>query len=455
MRFRCLSKGFRAKSRNSSLNHIGALILALLMAGPVTAQEAKPLTLPEAIQLGLQNSNILKLTQAKIDQAVSQYNQVKDNTLPTGSVSYTYNHAEIPTSTFRMAEGAEPFYFPKRADAFLGTFSLQEVIFAGNKFRYAQESTDLLIQVAKLDVDKDKEEIVYNITNAYFNLYKLQQNKKVVAQNLQEVDRQIKQAQRFFEQGIVTKNDVLRFQLQRSNIELIGVDLETNRKIMVYNLNIALGLPENNDISVAELQVPNIKTNPVAAYIDTALANRTEIQALTLQSRIADTNIKSIRANVKPTVLLSTSAYYINPSGAFVPPVNSFLAPLAAGATVAWNFDQLWLNKNKLSEAKIQKTQVDISNTLQRDQVKTEVNQNYQNYLKALDRIRILEASIVQAQENNRMLESRYRNNVAPATERIEAQTQLLESQINLELARADAEIAYYTLLKSTGTLSK
>jgi outer membrane protein len=98
---------------------------------------------------------------------------------------------------------------------------------------------------------------------------------------------------------------------------------------------------------------------------------------------------------------------------------------------------------------------VDISNTLQKDQVRTEVNQNYQNYLKALEIIRILETSLVQAQENNRMLESRYRNNVAPATDRIEAQTQLFQSQINLELARADAGIAYYTLLKSTGTLTR
>jgi outer membrane protein len=313
----------------------------------------------------------------------------------------------------------------------------------------------LLTQAARLDAEKNREDIVYNITNAYYNLFKLQQSKKVVVQNLQAIDREIKQAQRFFEQGLVTKNDVLRFQLQRSDVELTGVDLETNRKIMVYNLNILLGLPENNDISVEEVHPPDVQATPVTAYIDSAVANRQELKSLALHSRIADNNIKSIRADVKPTVLLSTSAYYINPSGALIPPVNRFVAPVTAGATVAWNFDQLWLNKNKLSEAKMQRIQVDISNTLQKDQVRTEVNQNYQNYLKALEKIRILETSLVQAQENNRMLESRYRNNVAPATDRIEAQTQLFQSQINLELARADAGIAYYTLLKSTGTLTR
>ena len=433
----------------------GFFMLALLLSGTVSAQEVKKLALPEAIALGLQNSNSLKLSQARIDQAIAQYNQAKDKSLPTGSVSYTYNHAEIPTSTFKMAEEANPYHLPKRADAFLGTFSVQEVIFAGNKLRYAKESTELLTQAARLDAEKNREDIVYNITNAYYNLFKLQQSKKVVVQNLQAIDREIKQAQRFFEQGLVTKNDVLRFQLQRSDVELTGVDLETNRKIMVYNLNILLGLPENNDISVEEVHPPDVQATPVTAYIDSAVANRQELKSLALHSRIADNNIKSIRADVKPTVLLSTSAYYINPSGALIPPVNRFVAPVTAGATVAWNFDQLWLNKNKLSEAKIQRIQVDISNTLQKDQVRTEVNQNYQNYLKALEKIRILETALVQAQENNRMLESRYRNNVAPATDRIEAQTQLFQSQINLELARADAGIAYYTLLKSTGTLTR
>jgi outer membrane protein len=47
---------------------------------------------------------------------------------------------------------------------------------------------------------------------------------------LATIDAQIHQSQRFFEQGLVTKNDVLRFQLQRSNVELTGIDLESNRK---------------------------------------------------------------------------------------------------------------------------------------------------------------------------------------------------------------------------------
>jgi outer membrane protein TolC len=73
----------------------------------------------------------------------------------------------------------------------------------------------------------------------------------------------------------------------------------------------------------------------------------------------------------------------------------------------------------------------------------------------ARDKIKLLQTSIDQASENNNILESKYRSNIASATDKADAQTLLYQAQINLELARADAGLAYYTLLKSTGKLNK
>jgi outer membrane protein len=96
-----------------------------------------------------------------------------------------------------------------------------------------------------------------------------------------------------------------------------------------------------------------------------------------------------------------------------------------------------------------------INKTIVVDHLKTEVNRNYQNYLTALDKIKLLQTSIAQAGENNKILESKYQNNIVSATDRVDAQTLLYQAQINLELAKADAGLAYYTLLKSTGKLNK
>jgi outer membrane protein TolC len=428
------------------------LLLAMLFTNPAAAQD-RTLTLEEAIKLGLDNSKVLKLSQSKIDQAVSQYEQAKDQALPTGSASFGYNRAQIPAHKLNVGE--ESLVLPTSANAYLGTLSVNQVIWAGNKLKYARESTNLLTQVSRLDAVNDKDQIAYSIINSYYNLYKVLQSKKVVEQNLATIDAQIKQSQRFFDQGLVTKNDVLRFQLQRSNIELNGIDLENNRRIINYNMDILLGLPESTQLNIAQITEPNRDAAPLANYLDTALANRPELMQMDLRTRVAETNIKTIKANTTPTLSAAGSAYYVGISGNPIPKSGNFITPISVGLTLGWNFGTLWTNKNKVNEARLQREEVIINKGITTDNVKNEVNQSYQNYMAALDKIRLLQTSINQAQENNRILESKYKSNISSATDRADAQTLLYQAQINLELAKADAGLAYYTLVKSTGKLNK
>lgn len=433
---------------------IKSTLLTLLLPGMLHAQEIKKLTLPEALALGIENSKNLKLSQNRIDQAIAKLNLVKDHVLPTATASFLYNHAEIPTNTLQIG-GGDPIHLPKRADAFVGTAAVEELIYGGGKLRYAEESTRLLTEVARLDADKNKEEISYAIINTYYALYKVLQSEKVIAQNLESIASQLKQSQRFFEQGVVTKNDVLRFQLQQANVSLTEMEAENNRKIINYNMDILLGLNENTEIQINEPETPAKGVAPLTNYMEMGIAGRQELKQLELQHKVADVNIKTIKANTLPTVGLGANLYYINPSGRFIPPTNQYIMPVTLGANVSWNIGNLWTNKNKVTDARIQQKEINIQKDILSDQVKTEINKNYQNYQLALNRIKVLETSIAQALENDKLLASKYRNNVASAIDRIDAETLLYQAKINLELAKADAGLAYYTLLKSTGKISQ
>ncbi|MEJ7556951.1 MAG: TolC family protein [Pedobacter sp.] len=429
------------------------LLLALLLPNLIYAQQVKRLTLQEALALGISNSKNLKLSQSKIDESVSRLAIIKDNALPTASASFLYNHAEIPTNSLVIG-GADPIHLPRRADAFVGTAAVEELIYNGGKLRYAEESTKLLTEVAKLDAEKSREDISYAVINTYFSLFKVLQSKKVVAQNLESIASQLKQSQRFFNQGIVTKNDVLRFQLQQANVSLTDMEIENNRKIINYNLDILLGLDDATTIEIADPDNSLTPVGTLGSYIDMAMSNRQELQQLDLQNKVAGVNIKSIQANALPTVGVGANLYYINPSGSFIPPTNQYLMPITIGANVSWNIANLWTNKNKISEARIQQQNVVIQKDILSDQFKTEINRNYQDYQLAVNRIKILETSIAQATENDNLLASKYKNNVASAIDRIDAETLLYQAKINLELAKADAGLAYYTLLRSTGKIA-
>jgi len=434
---------------------IKRIILAtLLLPSVLNAQSVKKVSLSEAIDLGIANSKNLKLAQQQIDEALAKLEVVNDNALPSASASFLYNHAEIPTNTLSIG-GGDPIHLPNRADAFVGTASIQELVYGGNKLKYAKESTKLLANVARLDLEKSTEEVRYAVINTYFALFKLMQSKKVVTQNLESIASQLQQAQKFFAQGIVTKNDVLRFQLQQANVSLTELEIENNRKIITYNLDILLGLADGTEIWIDENDVAVKSVETFNAYLTNALNNRQELKQLDLQNKVADFNIKTIKADQLPTVGVGANLYYINPSGSFIPPANQFIVPVTIGATVSWNVANLWKNKHKVAEATIQQQEIGIRKDLLTDQLKTEINRNYQNYSLAVQKITVLQTSIAQATENDRLLASKYKNNIASVTDRIDAETLLYQAKINLEIAKADAGLAYYTLLKSTGKISK
>jgi outer membrane protein len=430
-------------------------IFSFLMVTVValTAQ-TRTLSLEQAVQLGVQNSKQLKLSQSKIDQAMSQFEQSKDAALPSAKVSVGYDHAfmlsrklSIPGDTAKSGTIKLPFDNP----LYQATLSVNEPIFAGNQFKYAQKSADLLIKMSKLDADKDKDEVVYTVINSYLNYYKIKQNQDIVIQDLQDIQNKLDEITKYENQGLATLNDVLRFQLQKSNTQLTQLELENNRRIANYNLNVLLGLPDSTELQVQEVTYKLDVNNPLDQYLQQALRDRKEFGSITYQAEIADVNIKKIHDEKLPTLGVGGSLYYFNLSKPIIPSSGAFLAPFVVGLNASWDISTLYKNKNKLNEANIEKRQVDISRDMQVDKVKTEVNQSYRNYELALERIKVLQDAVTQSTENEREMESKFHNNLATTTDRIDAQTLVFQSRINLELAKSDATIAYYTLLESIG----
>lgn len=429
--------------------------LALLLTFFTAEAQTRTISLEEAVSLGVANSKQLKLAQNKIDQAVSQLEQAKDETLPTAKVSAGYSHALMLQRSFALpsSDGSDPkaMKFPFDNTLYQATLSINQPIIAGHRYRYAKESANILIQSSKLNAETDKDEIVYNVINAYINFYKIQQNQKIVTQNLQDVDQKLAEVKKFESQGLATKNDVLRFQLQKSNIQIQEIELNNNLKVVNYNLNILLGLPENTTVQVQDVIYKLDLNESAEVYTKQALQDRKEFSSLKYQDKLAEVNVKKIHDEKMPTVGVGGNLYYINPTKALIPKGASYLAPFVVGVNASWDITGFFKNKNKLTEANLQRQEVAATRDLLTDQIRMDVNRSFSQYKQTLEKIKLLNDAVVQATENERITESKFKNNLATTTDRIDAQTLLYESRLNLELAKADATAAYYTLLKTTG----
>jgi outer membrane protein TolC len=352
--------------------------------------------------------------------------------------------------SFALSEDTK-MKFPFDNTLYQGTLSINQPIIAGHRYRYAKESANLLIQSSKLNAETDKDEIVYNVINAYINFYKIQQNQKIVTQNLQDIEQKLAEIKKFESQGLATKNDVLRFQLQKSNIQIQEIELNNNLKVVNYNLNILLGLPENTTVQVQDVIYKLDLNESADIYTKQALQDRKEFNSLSYQDKLAEVNIKKIHDEKMPTVGVGGNLYYINPTKALIPKGSTYLAPFVVGVNASWDITGFFKNKNKLTEANLQRQEVAATRDLLADQIKMDVNRSFNQYQQTLEKIKLLNDAVVQATENERITESKFKNNLATTTDRIDAQTLLYETRLNLELAKADATAAYYTLLKTTG----
>jgi outer membrane protein TolC len=347
----------------------------------------------------------------------------------------------------------EPIKLPFDFPAYVGTLSASEPIFAGNQLKYAKQSADLMVQLSRLDADKDKEDITYIVINAYLNYDKILQNQLIVEQNMQDVQGKLDEITKYESQGLATQNDVLRYQLQKSQIQLTQIELENNRKVANYDMDIMLGLPDTTTIT---LDAANYKLDENLALpdlIQQAEANRRELAELSYQQRLADVNMKKIHDQRLPTVAASAGMYYINPTGEVIPTHNNLLAPITFGVGVSWDIGTLYTNKNKEHEASLNRVELNTVRDGDVDEIHKDVHRQFIAYQQALAQIKVLQVAVSQAQENERITESKFRNNLVTTTDRIDAQTLLYQSRVNLELAMSDATVAYYNVLKSTGKM--
>jgi outer membrane protein TolC len=65
-----------------------------------------------------------------------------------------------------------------------------------------------------------------------------------------------------------------------------------------------------------------------------------------------------------------------------------------------------------------------------------------------------IKKAVIQAEENNRITQNKYNNALVNTTDLLDANLLLLQSKINLAVAKADVLLAYSKLLETAGILS-
>ncbi|HEU0228876.1 MAG TPA: TolC family protein, partial [Arachidicoccus soli] len=251
--------------------------------------------------------------------------------------------------------------------------------------------------------------------------------------------------------GIIARNDLMKAELQQSNVELALLDAQNNLKIANFNFDLMLGLNDSTTILIDSSDIlPEPDVQSVAALEAMAHSNRFDYLALLQRRQAATYNTKVVKGNELPTIAL-TGGYI----AADIPQVLSAYNIINVGVGVSYNIGSLYKNKAKVRQAKTQEEMLQIEQQQMDDNIRTQIFQAYNNYLHSVKKIDVYKTAISQAEENYRITKNKYDNALATATDLLDADVALLQAKIDFEYARADAAVSYNKIYETVGLLNK
>lgn len=432
-----------------------ALAIAIIAtASSSMAQTVRKITLQEAVEMSLKSSKKLRLSQTNVDLASLNIKELKDNQLPSFTVSGSYLRMNTPDINLKMSseksDSTGSKGMPKVNQVMYGMASASLPIFSGFRFKYGLESARLVEQASKLDVEQDREAVIQNTVAAYSNLYKSKRAVELVSENLKREHERVVEFTNRERNGLLARNDLMKAQLQESNMELALLDAENELKLTIVNMDLLLGLEENTPLEADPISFAELKSEGVLAdWEQTALTNRKDFASNNLRQKAAITDIKTARSVLYPSVALTAGYVALSIPGFAT-------IPNAVNAGIGFRYDvaSLWKSGTKISQAKMHATQLKTNEEIIADKIHLDVNTAYYNYVLSKRKIDVLARAVEQADENYRITKNKHDNSLVTTTELLDADVAQVQSKINFEAAKADAIVAYKKLEQMAGVIN-
>jgi outer membrane protein len=436
----------------TTLSALALAPLLFLTFSGYSQDSGRKISLEEAIDLSIKNSKPLRAAHARVDQAVANTTISKQNQLPDLKVSGAYLRLTQPNidTKIKLNNSGTPNQPIVVNQAAYGIANLSLPVFSGWRIQYGIRSAEFLEKAAVLDAGQDKEAVILNTIDAFSNLYKARANVRVIQENLTQSRSRDADFENLEKNGLLARNDKLKSLLQTANIELTLADVENNLKVANVNMNIMLGLPEETLLipdSASLVEPADIKS--LTDYEQLALQNRKDMQAIAFRKKSSQAGIQSAKADYYPSLAL-TGGYI----AADIPNLITITNAVTFGVGLSYNVSSLWKTNAHVTEAKAILAEVQANEEELDEQVRRQINQAYEALLTANKKIEVSRTAIDQGIENYKIVKNKYDNSLLTVTDLLDANALMLQSQISLELARADAIVAYNSLLERAGILA-
>ena len=432
-------------------------IIWILCIPALNAQEKLTLSLEEAIQTGFEKSPLIQMSGMSVQAAEARARETATTMMPSLRFAGSYNRlSDVPA--FAIDLPAQDFpangidIFPNIVDHYSARISVQQPLFTGFRLRENRNAARYNAEAERYGYDADKNELEYMITKAYWNLYRAKESERVVSASVNHLHEHLTNVENFYKEGMVTRNEVLKVQVQLSNTRISLIEAQNNVRIATIRLNNLIGLPLSTETSLTTQPGYALSAAPeLEDYISTAVSDNPGLRKLDARKQMSRSAVGIARSGWYPQIYLAGNYYYQRPHQRYLPLRDEFNDSWDLGITVSFDFWNWGAVSHRTSQAKAQLRQTEIALEKQSDDITVEVAQLYLEAESAREQVDAARIAMEQAEENFRVTGDLYREEMVVNADVLDADVALMQARMTYIEALTRYEIAKAGLMKTVG----
>lgn len=424
--------------------------VAIFLVSMATAQV---MTLQQCIDTALVYNKTLQIQRNHVEMSNQKRDELKGNLLPKISANADYKYFTnlpyqyMPMSVFGGTAGQfkeAQFGVPHNINGSL-QFSLP---LANPQIKGGIQSAETGIELSNLQLKKKEEDVIFDITNLYYNAQILQHQIRFLDSNLANMQRLLRNMELLKEQLMATGTDVNKVKLQADQLALQKETIQSKEEQVMRALKFMMGIQVDKQIAI----VSEIKYGPVSHYPPSPTI---DMEITATQNTLLRNELTTMRKSAMPAVALIGS-YGVNGFGYDKTP-GSFLKfhPVGfAGIQLSYSLFDGGILRNKKKQKQTEIKNNELQQTLVAEQNRVEI-------LNAENRQRVATMAITSTLNQIRQAQTIYdqtllqqKEGLVKLNDVLLADNELREVQQNYLSAIIDYLKADLELKKFTGNIS-
>ncbi len=435
-------------------NHrlLTGLLSVALLSGGMCSYGQSVITLEEIFKTAEANSAQLRPSFTTQTEAEREINVARAGRLPDINASLLLNYIGDGFTTKRNLSDYQKAPIPHFGNGL--SLNVTQPVYTGGAVSSTIEFAQLKLATARYATDFQRDNIRFQLTGFYLDIYKYKNLQRVVEGNISAARKVLEEMQARYEQGTVLQNDITRYELLTSNLELQLTRINNTLNILNSNLVTIAGLPDGTivipDSTILDRSLP---MEGERWWQQEAEENSPSLSLARSGIDISRKMETLVRSERLPQIRLQAGWTIDGPILVEVPPINRNLSYWYIGAGVSYNISSLYKSNKSLAKSRVttQKAVEELEAT--HENISLAIRADHMHYLEAYEELRTRQKSAELAERNYRTISTRYSADMALITDMLDAANAKLDAEQQLVNARINIIYYYYKLLFTTGKI--